>query len=314
MASREMFNSVSQFDPVVLDQAAVWRVWRFGESPPCQPEFLLVVWRDSSNMSIYLAHFPGRQLRQFHLGELSAQSSTHIPFHHFQPRYNIAYTEFTPDAQSRPLRIKTPRLLGYDGTPGIANSVARELTILETLRKHPHPSIGEYRGCLFVGGLVTGICMTEYQPTLAAVFNNHVPSKRQVVCHLHSEVILLTPSWAVFLSCSRSARLPFQCVRLLQDVFDGISHLHSLKFAHNNIKPSNVALDQLGRAVIVDFGNSAPFGAPCRAGSPGWTNYSRVSAPENDKYAYECLQQYAESQVAPINQSATMPAQSNESS
>ncbi|TEB08699.1 hypothetical protein FA13DRAFT_1624874 [Coprinellus micaceus] len=267
-----MFNSVSQFDPVVLDQAAVWRVWRFGESPPCQPEFLLVVWRDSSNMSIYLAHFPGRQLRQFHLGELSAQSSTHIPFHHFQPRYNIAYTEFTPDAQSRPLRIKTPRLLGYDGTPGIANSVARELTILETLRKHPHPSIGEYRGCLFVGGLVTGICMTEYQPTLAA------------------------------------------CVRLLQDVFDGISHLHSLKFAHNNIKPSNVALDQLGRAVIVDFGNSAPFGAPCRAGSPGWTNYSRVSAPENDKYAYECLQQYAESQVAPINQSATMPAQSNESS
>ncbi|KAI7350363.1 hypothetical protein KC336_g22587, partial [Hortaea werneckii] len=40
----------------------------------------------------------------------------------------------------------------------------------------------------------------------------------------------------------------------------GIEHLHSLGFAHNDLNPENICIDQRNRAVIVDFDCCIPFG------------------------------------------------------
>lgn len=56
-------------------------------------------------------------------------------------------------------------------------------------------------------------------------------------------------------------------------------------------------LDERGRAVIIDFNNAAPFGQPCRSGTPGYTNFAKVSAMENDMFGYDCVQRYVHSKV-----------------
>jgi serine/threonine protein kinase len=99
------------------------------------------------------------------------------------------------------------------------------------------------------------------------------------------------------LPSTQSRQPPFNFNLILNGIFAGITHMHSLGLAHNDITPSNIMLDENGCAVIIDFNNSGPLGVPCRSGTPGWTNFSRVSAVENDLYGYDCVQQYMHTKV-----------------
>jgi serine/threonine protein kinase len=96
---------------------------------------------------------------------------------------------------------------------------------------------------------------------------------------------------------SQSSQPPFNFSLILNGIFAGITHMHSLGLAHNDITPDNIMLDENGCAVIIDFNNSGILGVPCRSGTPGWTNFSRASAVENDLYGYECVQQYMHTKV-----------------
>ncbi|KAG6104175.1 hypothetical protein E4U13_000178 [Claviceps humidiphila] len=98
--------------------------------------------------------------------------------------------------------------------------VLHEIEAYELLRRHPHPNIVEYRGCIVSDDRIPGICLAKYEMTL-----------RQRM----------------------KVSTPFDKDRCLEGIERGIRHLHSLGIVHNDLKPDNVMLDELDRPVIIDF-------------------------------------------------------------
>ncbi|KAK4551655.1 hypothetical protein LTR86_011029 [Recurvomyces mirabilis] len=70
---------------------------------------------------------------------------------------------------------------------------------------------------------------------------------------------------------------------------DAINHIHSLGLAHNDLNPSNIALDSDNNPVIIDWGSCKDFGELLlSAGTPGWIEDEfDVSRKEHDLYAID---------------------------
>ena len=64
--------------------------------------------------------------------------------------------------------IKTPSLFDFAGAPDLERRIHREVEVCEILRKHPHPNVASYRGCLETQGRVSGLCFKRYASTLAS--------------------------------------------------------------------------------------------------------------------------------------------------
>ncbi|KAI1192324.1 kinase-like domain-containing protein [Nemania serpens] len=50
--------------------------------------------------------------------------------------------------------------------------------------------------------------------------------------------------------------------RIMQDIRDGVAHLHSIGLVHNDLNPRNVMIAKDGAAVIIDFDWCRPTGEP----------------------------------------------------
>lgn len=69
---------------------------------------------------------------------------------------------------------------------------------------------------------------------------------------------------------------------------DAIDHIHSLGLAHNNLNPSNIALDRHDNPVIIDWGSCKEFGRLLlSAGTPGWIEDEFDVSKEHDLFAVD---------------------------
>ncbi|KAG6058018.1 hypothetical protein E4U32_004826 [Claviceps aff. humidiphila group G2b] len=151
---------------------------------------------------------------------------------------------------------------GIKAQSEISQLVLHEIEALELLRKHPHPNIVEYRGCVVIDGRVSGLCLAKYTATL---------DERMEV------------------------GTPFDKDLCLEGIERGIRHLHSLGIVHNDINPRNIMFDEMDRPVIVDFdswqGNGKELGI--KKGTTDWwiegTEFARF---ENDFYALSKLREF----------------------
>ncbi|KAG6219138.1 hypothetical protein E4U26_007325 [Claviceps purpurea] len=120
--------------------------------------------------------------------------------------------------------IKEPSLMDYKENLTeesiITKLILHEIEALELLRKHPHPNIVEYRGCVVTDGRISGLCLAKCKATL-----------RERI----------------------EVGTPFDKDLFLEGVERGVRHLHSLGIVHNDINPDNVMLDELDRPIIIDF-------------------------------------------------------------
>lgn len=68
---------------------------------------------------------------------------------------------------------------------------------------------------------------------------------------------------------------------------DGVSHLHSLGVAHNDLNPRNILLDENDRPVIFDLGSCKAFGEKLTEGGiPKWNDgFDEVSTEERGGWA-----------------------------
>ncbi|KAI0309543.1 kinase-like domain-containing protein [Amylostereum chailletii] len=140
------------------------------------------------------------------------------------------------------------------------------------LADHPHPNIGEYRGCILAHGRIKGLCFKRYGTDLY---------------------------------CAKRDGYDFDADRVMEGLRAGLAHLHGLGYIHNDLNPSNVVLDSDGQAVIVDFGSCVPKGEPMTLslGTPPWTNGAEIASEENDFYGLEKIDDWIRQPRSPRSSS-----------
>lgn len=134
-----------------------------------------------------------------------------------------------------------------------------EILVLEILKQRPHPNLAEYYGCSNHRGFITGILLKKYNATLEEYLDSH--------------------------------KLPHE--HIMAGLEAGIQHLHTLGYAHNDLNPTNIMLDDSLTPVIIDFGSCKRVGEGLvSAGTPGWADDYEVSDPEHDKAALKKLRRW----------------------
>ncbi len=155
--------------------------------------------------------------------------------------------------------VKRPKLVHYGENPSEPLDYSRlildEVEVCETLRKHPHPNIAQYLGCVVEDNRVKGLGFVKYDITLSQMLKNGIPFKRS---------------------------------HCLNGIKAGMEHLHRLGLIHNDLNPSNIMMSG-DVPVIIDFDSCKREGNKLgsKAGTDGWaldgTNYARR---ENDLYGF----------------------------
>lgn len=148
--------------------------------------------------------------------------------------------------------LKAPSFTYHDCRPGktfVADCVLNEVSILERLKLHPHPNIGSYLGCLVKDGRITHICLEKYPTSLVSESENGFDEAQRE--------------------------------RIFTGIRAGITHLHSLDLAHNDIGPENVCIDAGGEPIIVDFDACRPFGEKLMKGIGAACSFGEGSPASN---------------------------------
>ncbi|KAK0492913.1 kinase-like domain-containing protein, partial [Armillaria luteobubalina] len=135
----------------------------------------------------------------------------------------------------------------------------KEAQVCEILMNHPHRNVTRYYGYVEKDGLMTGLYYKRYRQTLDdAVKKGAIPRS-----DIESS---------------------------LDQIKEGIDHLHGLGLVHNNINPSNIMLDTDSTLVIIDFDSCRKPGESMLEGKYGtfpFSNEETTSTFENDFYGVE---------------------------
>ena len=211
----------------------------------------------------------------------SLPATTQIPMELFTGRWDPSLTEL-PSLVSTDSFLKRPSILlpeNYDGTrsdkshnhgerrsrtPG--DDMVEEAKIYEILKKHLHPNICIYNGCVRQGDYLTAICLKKYPRSL----------QRAV--------------W--------DGDSTLDSAKILDGVSEGLHFLHeTLGLVHNDINPSNIMLSDTGEAVIIDFDSCLPIGQEIgfrKGGTFGWTSEPppSIAVPENDLFGLKLIAKF----------------------
>ncbi|KAF5547502.1 hypothetical protein FNAPI_8531 [Fusarium napiforme] len=151
--------------------------------------------------------------------------------------------------------LKQPSLISWDvkdpNPTSIADLVLQKAEICETLKKHPHPNIVRYFGCLGEDDKIVGIVLGKYTSKLSDKVADSTPDQR---------------------------------VKLYEGVERGVRHLHQIGLIHNDLNPANIMLDG-NIPVIIDFDSCRLRGEKMgdKRGTFGWElEEAELAAPEND--------------------------------
>ncbi|KND88609.1 hypothetical protein TOPH_06706 [Tolypocladium ophioglossoides CBS 100239] len=167
--------------------------------------------------------------------------------------------------------IKRPALCQYDVFSRhnvvhlLAQGLLEEARTMEFLSEHPHPNIIRYHGYRSRRGYLTGIVLDRHSHDL----NDYLKNGARAI------------DKKVFMDALESA----------------ICHLHSLGWAHNDLNPKNVLVDDStaagGLPVLIDFGSAREIGTllGTSRGTSGWIegrieDYT-TSKREHDIFALE---------------------------
>jgi serine/threonine protein kinase len=122
-------------------------------------------------------------------------------------------------------------------------------------------------------------CFAEAQTVYAVDHPNVV--RVQYACELGNSAYIAMPYYANGSLTDRLRVNPLRLSKALvlaQDVLLGLTHIHSNRFVHLDIKPSNIFFDSSHRALIADFGQSRQISPAGHVSLPRM--YKRLAPPE----------------------------------
>jgi serine/threonine protein kinase len=207
----------------------------------------------------------------------SLPSTTPIPLERFMGRWDASFTEvplFTKnDAFLKRPSIFLPEIFdsttsneGEASVPTPGDDMVEEAKIYEILRKHPHPNICIYYGCVRKGDYLTAICLKKYARSLQ--------------------------------DAVEQGDRTLDSAAILEGISKGLRILHeTLGLVHNDINPTNIMLDDSGEAVIIDFDSCMPIGQEIgfrKGGTFCWTPEPppSIAVPENDLYGLRLIAKF----------------------
>lgn len=200
----------------------------------------------------------------FSPADLNRLHKTSIPINDVWPFFSAQFSR-APEPLPSEFFAKEPNLLDYGDTPASLQPsihILHEVQICEILKKHPHPNIATYMGCVVTANRIKGLCFVRYKMTLAKRLKVDAPFNKDL------------------------------CLRGIEQ---GIQHLHSLGLVHNDINPTNVMVDEMDNAVIIDFDSCQQEGCKLglKAGTRGWSmEGSEYASFENDTFGLSRLREY----------------------
>ena len=127
--------------------------------------------------------------------------------------------------------FKGPMLTFYvelGGSGQIAKALLQEAEVLELLQRKPHSNVIGYHGCQVHQGRIVGLLLERHPCTLAERLRNG--------------------------GHDLDLDLGFEGIK------SGVRHLHSLRLAHNDIKPSNIMVSEDNTWIVNDLGSCRPVG------------------------------------------------------
>ena len=186
-----------------------------------------------------------------------------IPPEHIYPEYQ---TEFT---RAPSVYLKAPTLSAYNPGSGdqIAQQSLHEVRAYERFKREPHPSIGEYLGCVIDNGRITRLALVKYEYTLLDRMQD-------------------------------KSREKLDLVKCMEAIESGVRHIHKLGLAHNDLNPMNIMFKADDTPVIIDFDTCLPIGAHLSKGGliGGWNGSSAIrfssSSKECDEKALESMREW----------------------
>lgn len=175
-----------------------------------------------------------------------------IPPQDIMPPYSADLTR-APTPLPGDCYIKFPSLLdcGFDLERTPAALVLAEARICEILRKVTHPNIANYYGCLTQGDVISGLCFTKYETTLAQL--------------LQDENRPINPE-------------------IGDGIRSAIQHLHNLGFSHNDINPYNIMFKSDNTPMLIDFDSCARIGEKLGK-TGGWEGQNFEFASQDNDYS-----------------------------
>lgn len=218
-----------------------------------------IILRRTAGGEYFYAKTSQRILLSPHI-DINGLDTIHIPGDHIWP---LADPQFTRAPEPLPSTyVKRPSLLYYENTPekpDYGRQILTEVEACEILKKHPHPNIARYLGCIVKDGRIRGLCFTKYSTTLSQMLKD---------------------------------KTSFDKSYFLRGIEAGVRHMHDLGLVHNDLNPANVMMDG-DEPVIIDFDSCKREGDELglKAGTYGWSLEDEECARrENDLYSLSKIQ------------------------
>ena len=191
-----------------------------------------------------------------------------IPDEKIYPKVTPSIT-VVPTERQTDFFVKRPKLLCLDNEEEaklLPPMVIEEAKVLEFLKLNHHPNLVRYHGCVVKRGRITGIALERHAMILQYRYEDDERYLDVNAC--------------------------------LDGIRAGLRHLHSLGLAHNDLNPTNIALDEEDNPIILDFGSCRRFGEQLiSAGTPGWIDEDyTISGQRNDESALRKLAVWLENQ------------------
>ncbi|KAF1965722.1 serine/threonine-protein kinase-like protein [Bimuria novae-zelandiae CBS 107.79] len=214
----------------------------------------------------YIAYFGRSNIRKCDLNQKDIRESLkRLPDEDVYPKAPPNITVVSTPIDDDNLFLKRPKLhLDFLGTGLLPKLMLQEAETMELLRRHPHPHIVRYHGCLIKRGRIVSLVLDRLPDTL----QHRLEKSAQ---HFNVE----------------------NCIRKLTSA---VYHLHSLGLAHNDLTPLNIMVNKYDDPVIIDYGSCQPFGSTLiTAGTPGWIDEDfTISAEQHDRSALDKIQRWLE--------------------